>query len=50
MRRIIPAPLQLTFANKMGATTIPVASSHVAMLSHPKVVADAILAAVDSVK
>jgi pimeloyl-ACP methyl ester carboxylesterase len=45
--RIIPAPLQLAFAGKMGATTIHVASSHVAMLSQPQAVADAIVAAVD---
>ncbi|PRZ53343.1 hypothetical protein BX589_11025 [Paraburkholderia fungorum] len=32
-------------AKKIGATTIHVDSSHVAMLSHPKAVADAIIAA-----
>lgn len=48
--RIIPPALQRIFANKMEATTIPVASSHVPMLSHPKAVADVILAAVDGAK
>lgn len=48
--RIIPPDLQRAFASKMGAATTHVASSHVAMLSHPKAVADAILAAVDSIK
>jgi pimeloyl-ACP methyl ester carboxylesterase len=46
--QIIPPPLQAAFADKMGATTIHVASSHVAMLSQPQAVADAIFAAVDS--
>ena len=45
--QIIPAPLQAAFAEKMGATTIHVASSHVAMLSQPLAVADAIFAAAD---
>jgi pimeloyl-ACP methyl ester carboxylesterase len=44
--RIIPAALQSFFAERMGATTIHVPSSHVAMLSQPQAVADAILAAV----
>lgn len=48
--RIIPAPLQRAFAGKMGAKTSHVASSHVPMLSQPQVVADAILAAVDSAR
>ncbi len=48
--RIIPAPLQLAFAKKMGATTIRVAASHVAMLSQPQAVADAIIAAADSAR
>jgi pimeloyl-ACP methyl ester carboxylesterase len=48
--RIIPAPLQLAFAGKMGAKTSHVASSHVPMLSRPQAVADAILAAVDGAK
>jgi pimeloyl-ACP methyl ester carboxylesterase len=48
--RIIPAPLQRAFADKMGAKTSHVASSHVPMLSQPQVVADAILAAADSAK
>jgi pimeloyl-ACP methyl ester carboxylesterase len=48
--RIIPPPLQLAFAGKMKARTSHVASSHVAMLSHPQVVVDAILAAVAGAK
>lgn len=48
--RIIPAKLQLAFASKMKATTVPVKSSHVPMLSQPQAVADAILAAVDAEK
>jgi pimeloyl-ACP methyl ester carboxylesterase len=48
--QIIPAPLQLAFAGKMGATTIHVSSSHVPMLSQPQAVADAIFAAVDGAR
>jgi Alpha/beta hydrolase family len=32
----IPPPAQQMFAQRMGATTIDVPSSHVAMVSHPK--------------
>jgi pimeloyl-ACP methyl ester carboxylesterase len=32
----LPSPAQQTFAQRMGATTIEVPSSHVAMVSHPK--------------
>ena len=32
----IPPPAQQMFAQRMGATTIEVPSSHVAMVSHPK--------------
>lgn len=48
--QIIPAPLQVIFAEKMGATQVHVASSHVPMLSQPQVVADAIVAAVDATR
>jgi hypothetical protein len=48
--RIIPAPLQVLFAEKMGATAIHVPSSQVPMLSQPQTVADAIVAAVDGVR
>lgn len=48
--RIIPAVLQGIFADAMGATATHVAASHVAMLSKPEAVADAILAAVDEVQ
>jgi pimeloyl-ACP methyl ester carboxylesterase len=43
--RIIPAPLQSFFAERMGATVVHVPASHVAMLSQPEAVAEAILAA-----
>jgi pimeloyl-ACP methyl ester carboxylesterase len=48
--RIIPAALQLAFAQKMGATAIHVPTSHVAMLSQPQAVANAIFAAVESAR
>jgi pimeloyl-ACP methyl ester carboxylesterase len=48
--RVIPAALQLAFAEKMGATAIRVPSSHVAMLSQPQAVANAIFAAVEGAK
>ncbi len=43
--QIIPPPLQKIFADAMHATTTHAAASHVAMLSQPQVVADAIIAA-----
>ena len=46
--QIIPAPLQVLFAETMGASASHVASSHVAMLSQPQAVADAIFAAVEA--
>lgn len=48
--QIIPPGLQQMFAATMKATTVHVAASHLAMLSHPKVVADAIAAAVDGTR
>lgn len=48
--RVIPAPLQLAFANKMRAKVVHVASSHVPMLSQPNAVADAVLEAIDATK
>jgi pimeloyl-ACP methyl ester carboxylesterase len=48
--QIIPPQLQQIFADGMKATTTHVAASHLAMLSQPQVVADAILAAVAGVK
>jgi hypothetical protein len=36
------------FASRMGATTIEVPSSHVAMVSHPGEVADLITAAAEN--
>ena len=46
--QIIPPALQQIFADGMKATTVHVDASHVAMLSQPQAVADAILAAVKS--
>jgi pimeloyl-ACP methyl ester carboxylesterase len=48
--QIIPPQLQQIFADSMRATTSHVAASHLAMLSQPQAVADAILAAVEGVK
>ena len=48
--QIIPPVLQQVFVDTMKATAVHVPSSHVAMLSQPQAVADAILAAVDSVR
>lgn len=48
--QIIPPPLQQAFAATMKATTLHVPASHVAMLSQPKAVADAIVAAVDGAR
>ena len=45
--RMIPPSLQEEMATAMKAKVVKVASSHVAMLSHPKAVADAIIAAAD---
>jgi pimeloyl-ACP methyl ester carboxylesterase len=41
----IPPDAERLFASRMGATTIEVASSHVAMVSHPDVVTALITAA-----
>ena len=48
--QIIPPPLQQMFADTMKATTVHVASSHVAMISQPETVAETILAAVQAAK
>jgi pimeloyl-ACP methyl ester carboxylesterase len=42
----IPADAERLFAQRMGATVVEVASSHVAMTSHPDEVADLIQAAI----
>ena len=47
--QIIPPPVQVAGAERTRATTIHADCSHVAMLAQPKLVADAILAAVDAV-
>ena len=38
----IPAEAEMQFAKRMGATTVEVPSSHVAMVSHPDQVVDLI--------
>jgi hypothetical protein len=46
----VQQPLALSgFAGRMGATTVEVASGHVAMVSHPDAVADLIRQAAGSV-
>jgi pimeloyl-ACP methyl ester carboxylesterase len=45
----IPADAERQFAARMGATTIEVPASHVAMVSHPLEVADLIMTAADAV-
>jgi pimeloyl-ACP methyl ester carboxylesterase len=44
----IPPDAERMFASRMGATTIEVPSSHVAMVSHPQEVTDLIKAAVET--
>ena len=44
----IPPPAEQMFAKRMGATTIEVPSSHVAMVSHPKEVIGLIEMAIDA--
>jgi pimeloyl-ACP methyl ester carboxylesterase len=45
----IPPDAERSFAKRMGATTVEVASSHVAMVSHPDEVVDLIKAAAQTV-
>jgi pimeloyl-ACP methyl ester carboxylesterase len=47
--RTVHPDLQRFAARRMGATTVEVASSHVAMLSNPELVIDAIRAAAKAV-
>jgi pimeloyl-ACP methyl ester carboxylesterase len=47
---IIPPDLEASMAKAIGAKTTSLASSHVAMLSHPEQVVEVIMAAADSVK
>ena len=47
--RVIPPATQRHMAERAGATVSEVAGSHVSMVSHPKAVIDAILAAVAAV-
>src|SRR5882757_1081285 len=44
----IPPDAERMFASRMGATTVEVPSSHVAMISHPQEVTELILAAVEA--
>ncbi|MEA2502792.1 MAG: hypothetical protein QOD01_2903, partial [Actinomycetota bacterium] len=44
----IPPDAERQFAERMGATTVEVPSSHVAMVSHPEEVTDLIKAAVET--
>ena len=46
---VIPPDAERQFAQRMGATTVEVDSSHVVMISHPDEVTDLILSAVDTV-
>jgi pimeloyl-ACP methyl ester carboxylesterase len=48
--QMIPPDAQRFFAQRMGATTVSVASSHVPMVSHPDVVADLIIQAAQAGK
>jgi hypothetical protein len=41
----IPTAVQRQFATRMGATTVEIASSHVAMVSHPDQVTELLRAA-----
>jgi pimeloyl-ACP methyl ester carboxylesterase len=45
----IPPDAERQFAARMGATTIEISSSHLAMVSHPAAVADLIKTAADVV-
>lgn len=47
--RTVQPDLERFVAKRMGAATIEIGSSHVAMLSHPQEVADVILKAANSV-
>jgi len=48
--RAIPPDAERLFANRMGATTVEVAASHVAMVSHPDEVAQLIRTAAEGVR
>ena len=45
----IPPEAERRFARRMGATTVEIPSSHVAMVSHPAEVADLVEKAADAV-
>jgi pimeloyl-ACP methyl ester carboxylesterase len=44
----IPPEAELQFARRMGATTVEISSSHVAMVSHPDAVVELIKQAADA--
>jgi pimeloyl-ACP methyl ester carboxylesterase len=46
---VIPPDAERSFAQRMGATTIEIASSHDAMVSHPDEVVDLVETAVKGV-
>ncbi len=46
----IPPELELMFARRMGAHTVEVASSHLAIVSHPSEVVELIEAAATAVR
>ena len=48
--QVIPPDAERLFAQRMGATTVEVDSSHVVMISHPEEMAALIQSAVDAVK
>ena len=47
---MIPPPAEEFMAKRMGATIRSVAASHASLVSHPKEVADLIIAAAESAK
>ena len=48
-RQVIPPDAERLFAQRMGATTVEVDSSHVVMVSHPEEVTSLIQSAIDAV-
>lgn len=48
--QVIPPDAERLFAKRMGATTVEIQSSHVAMVSHPEAVTDLIVKAARTVK
>ncbi len=50
LRQVLPPGAERQFAARMGATTIEIPSSHVAMVSHPGDVAQLIKTAAEAVR